>query len=148
MNELRLEIVFANALQIAAAPKGRAFVKIIFDRFALTVEGNHVMYTLPVDHTVLMQVSYVDAKGNPAEIDGDVTWTSSADEIATVTVDGSDSALCRVTPVALGQVQIIAKCDADLGEGVRELLTTGDVEIVAGEAVAGVITPVGAPEPI
>jgi hypothetical protein len=31
---------------------------------------------------------------------------------------------------------------------VRELITTMDVEIVAGEAIAGTITPVGEPQPI
>jgi hypothetical protein len=41
-----------------------------------------------------------------------------------------------------------AYADADLGERVRELATTMDVTVMAGEAVAGTITPVGEPEPI
>ena len=48
----------------------------------------------------------------------------------------------------LGRTQVSAKADADLGEGVRELLTICDIMIVAGEAVAGSIQPAGEQEPI
>ena len=107
------------------------------------------MYTLPVDHSVLMQVSYTDARGNPATIDGDVTWESSDTSIISVTVDQADSTICRATPVGtVGQAQVTATCDADLGEGTRELVTLCDIEVVGGEAVAGSIQPVGEPEPI
>jgi hypothetical protein len=106
------------------------------------------MYTLPVDMEVKMQVAYVDSENNPAEIDGEVSWESSDDTIATVIVDGSDSTIVTVSPVGpTGQVQITASADADLGQGVRELITTSDITLVAGEAVAGTITPVGAPTP-
>jgi hypothetical protein len=120
-----------------------------FDQFVITIEGDHVMYTLPVDHTVQMQVAYVDAQGNPATIDGEVTWESSDVAIAIVSVDSSDSTRVRVTPVGpLGQVQVTAKCDADIGEGTRELITTSDIEVVGGEAVSGTISPVGEAEPM
>src|SRR4029077_19895488 len=101
------------------------------------------------DHTVLMQIAYVDAKDNPATIDNDVSWQSSDTSIVTVTVDTSDSTTCRITPAgAVGQVQVTATCDADLGDGVRNLVTLCDIDVVGGEAVAGTIQPVGAPEPI
>jgi hypothetical protein len=151
MNEQRVEIVFANPLQIMEVeqpPSGHSLITITFRGFVITTEGDHVMYTLPVDHFVQMQVSYVDAQGNPATIDGDVTWNTSDASIVSVTVDATDSTVCRVTPVALGQAQVGARCDADLGVGVRELITTGDIEVVGGEAVAGSIQPVGEPQPI
>jgi hypothetical protein len=149
MNELRLEIVFANPLQVTEVDPPvaiRSLMTVRFNEFSITAEGN-VMYTLPVDHTVQMKVAYVDAKGNPATIDGDVSWASSDEAIATVSVDSADSSIVRVTPAAVGQVQITAACDADLGAGVRELITIADISIVAGEAVAGTISPVGEPEP-
>jgi hypothetical protein len=152
MNEQRVEIVFKNPLQIMEVPApalGHAEITIWFDRFIITAEGSHVMYTLPVDHSVLMQVSYVDAKGNPATIDGDVTWESSDESIIMVAVDSGDSTMCRATPVgSVGQAQVTAKCDADLGEGVRELITLCDIEVVGGEAVTGSIQPVGEPDPM
>lgn len=147
----RVEIVFGNTLSIMEIepPQGGAVLKIMFEEFSITAKGEYLMYTLPVDHTVLMQIAYVDAKGNPATIDNDVVWHSSDVSIVTVTVDTSDSAMCRVMPVgSVGQAQVTATCDADLGDGVRNLVTLCDIEIVGGEAVAGIIQPVGEPEPI
>ena len=139
----RVEIVFDNPLQIMEVPApalGRAEITIAFGPFLITAEGDHVMYTLPVDHTVLMQVSYVDARGNPATIDGDVSWESSDASIVTRRPSiRADSTICRAVPVgSIGQAQVTATCDADLGEGVRELITLCDIEVVGGEAVAGI----------
>jgi hypothetical protein len=107
------------------------------------------MYTLPVDHTVSMQVSYVDARGNAASVDGAVSWQSSDESIVKLQVDKADDTICRAVPAGgIGQAQITASCDADLGEGVRELITTCDIEVVGGEAVAGSIQPLGEPDPI
>ncbi|MEH2565328.1 hypothetical protein [Bradyrhizobium sp. AZCC 2289] len=148
----RIEIAFVNPLKILEVteqPLGQQQITLQFDRFNITAEGSHVMYALPVDHTVLMQVSYVDAKGNPATIDGEVSWESSDASIIAVSVDAGDSSICRATPVgSVGQAQVTAKCDADLGDGVRELVTLCDIEVVGGEAVAGSIQPVGEPEPL
>lgn len=150
--EQRLIIRFENPLLIAEVeppPQGRALLTIAFNRFVITAEGEHVMYTLPIDHRVSMQVTYVDAQGNPARVDGEVVWASSDDTIATVTTDQTDSSICTVTPAGqLGQVQVTATADADLGQGVRSIITTADIEIVAGEAVAGSIQPLGEPQPI
>ena len=105
-------------------------------------------YKLPNDHAIQLKVSYVDAKGNPAPVDGDVAWASSDETIARVTV-GDDTTACMVYPGdQIGQAQISATADADLGEGVVELITTGTIEVVAGQAVAGTIEPVGDPIPI
>jgi hypothetical protein len=150
----RVEIVFGNVLKIMEVAEeppalGRSFITVKFDQFTITAEGDLVMYTLPVDHTVQMQVAYTDAKGNPATIDGEVTWESSDASLAIVNVNTDDSTICRVVPVgSVGQVQVTASCDADLGDGVRELLTTCDIEMVGGEAVAGNIQPLGAPDPV
>ena len=104
-------------------------------------------YNMPVQTQIGLQVAYVDQAGNPAVVDGDVTWTSSNDALATVTSTGPDA--CNVvTGSALGSAQITASADADLGQGVRAILTLFDVTVVAGEAVAGTISPVGTPTPI
>ena len=106
-------------------------------------------YTLPSRMQVHAQVAYVDAAGNPAVVDGDVTWASSNDLIVAVTTNTADTTKVLIAGVGLaGQAQVTATADADLGDGVRTLVTTMDVEVIAGEAVAGTITPVGAAEPI
>jgi hypothetical protein len=148
----RIEISFATPLQIMTVGGTEAHpvssrLTISYDGFTITTEGNHVMYTLPVDHLVKMKVSYVDAAGNPATVDGPVSWASSDDNILKVETDPGDSAICFVTPVGeVGQAQVTATADADLGDGVRTLITTCDIDVVAGEAVSGTIEPVGPPE--
>ena len=147
----RLDIVlsFGNPLQICkvdAPPQILALLTITYDRFSISVKGDRIMYTLPVDKMVKMQVAYVDAEGNPAAIDGEVAWTSSDETIATVTPETGDSTIITVFPEGpVGQVQITATADADLGTGTRELITVCDITIVAGEAVSGTISPVGSP---
>jgi len=122
-----------------------------FDNFiATTKTKGNIMYTLPVDKKVGVQISYVDSKGNPAKVDGDVRWEESDKSIFLFEVDPNSTQQMAGTiqpQGALGQAQLKAMADADLGEGVKPLITLFDLEIVGGEAVAGVITPVGDPEP-
>jgi hypothetical protein len=122
-----------------------------YDGFILTVSatGDRMAYTLPVDHEVEVQVAYVDAKGNPAPVDGDPVWSSSDAAIITVTADTTNAMQAMVTPVGpIGTAQVKVEADADLGAGVTSLVTLMDVTIVAGQAVAGTITPVGAATPV
>ena len=147
----RLEISFTSPLQICSIeppPQILAVLTITYQRFTITAKGDPFMFTLPVDDAVQMQVTYVDAEGNPAKVDGPITWASSDETLAEVEVDSVDSSIVTVTPVGpTGQVQITATADADLGAGVRELITVCDISLVASEAVAGTIQPVGAPFP-
>jgi hypothetical protein len=125
---------------------GHCLVTVRYDNFTLTAKGDTMAYTLPVGKQVYCQVSYVDAGGNPAAVDGAVSWDSSAAAVATVVVDDTDSTQCAVQAVGtLGQAQVTATADVDLGEGVQALITTLDVSVVAGEAVAGSIEVIGAP---
>lgn len=73
--------------------------------------------------------------GNIAPIDGAVLFASSNPDVATIEVL-SDST-CNVVSVAIGVTQISAQFDADLGAGVRSIILTGAVEVVAAEAIAG-----------
>jgi hypothetical protein len=126
-----------------------AIITLRYDGLSITTRGEGMAYTLPNDHVVNVQISYIDAKGNAAQVDGEVAWSSSDEAIAIVAVDSGDSTQARVRPSdQLGQAQITATADADLGEGTREIITTMDVTIVAGSAVSGTITPVGEPLPI
>jgi hypothetical protein len=107
------------------------------------------MYSLAVGNQVPVKVTYVDAGGNPAKIDGEVAWASSDDTIAVVFVSSVDSSEAIIRPVGpVGQVQIIATADADLGAGVRNIITPMDITIVAGEAMSGTIEPTGPAVPI
>jgi hypothetical protein len=130
-------------------PTGYALVTLRYDHFTITARGDIMAYKLPNDKTIAVAVAYIDARGNAAEVDGDCTWDTSDAGIATVETDAGDSTHAKVIPTGpAGQVQVTVTADADLGEGVREIVTTMDIDIVAGEAVAGTISPVGEPQPL
>ena len=109
-----------------------------------------IMYTLPADKQVRLQIQYVDANGNPAKVDGAVTWSSSDEDIARCEPRAplhedvpEGGAVMLIPGTKVGECQVSARADADLGEGMRELVSLLDVTVVGGEAVAGNITPVG-----
>jgi hypothetical protein len=146
-----VQFQLGGTLKFLTDEPGYALVTLTYRGFKVTAKGDAMAYTLPDGNEVHVKISYVDAQGNAAIVDGDITWTSSNDEIATVIVDDDDSTEAVVAATVggtIGQVQITAKADADLGSGVRELITTMDVEVVAGEAVSGMIEPVGGSVPI
>lgn len=96
--------------------------------------------TLPDDKQFTATISVVDAKGNPALIDGIATWASSDPTLVAVTpsVDGLSALVVAVG--ALGTTQVTVTADADLGSGVRAITGLLDVTVVAGEAVGLTVT--------
>jgi len=140
---ITLEVI-GGSLTVVAKEAGAVFVTVGYEGLSITAKGDQMSYTLPVGKQVSLQVKYVDAGGNPAAVDGAVDWESSDPAIAAITVDAADTTKATViTQGVVGQAQVRAIADADLGSGVRELITTMDVSVVAGEAVAGTISPVG-----
>ena len=107
------------------------------------------MYQIASGMQCHVKVSYTDAAGNPAVVDGDVTWASSDDTIAAVFVSSNDSTEAVIRTIGpVGQVQVTATADADLGAGIRNIVTPMDITVVAGEAMSGTIEPTGPAEPI
>jgi hypothetical protein len=147
----KVQISFSGPLRVVVAEDeetGHAYLTVSYEGFSFTGRGD-IMYTLPVDKQVVMKVSYVDAHGNPAKVDGDVVWASSDDDILNVQRNEDDTTQCRVMPMGeVGQAQVTATADADLGDGTRELVCTAEIEVIGGEAVGGTISPVGEPSPI
>lgn len=144
-----VQFQLGGTLKFVTEETGYALVTVRYKNFSITAKGDAMAYTLPDGNEVRVKITYVDAQGNTAMIDGEVEWSSSDETIATVEADPDDSAEAVVGATgALGQVQITARADADLGEGERQLITTMDVEVVAGEAVTGTIQPVGSSAPI
>ena len=85
-------------------------------------------------------VAAVDARGNPATLDGPPTWVVSDPALLALTVEADGSA--RVAAVGpTGNAQLTVSADADLGEGTRTLSGLLDVTVAPGEAVALTITP-------
>ena len=106
-----------------------------------TIGRNIIEGTLPMAITITASqfvtatVSAVDARGNPATLDGPPTWVSSDPALLEVTTSPEGTA--RIAAVGpLGNAQVTVSADADLGEGTRTIGGLLDVSIVAGEAVA------------
>lgn len=89
-------------------------------------------------------VAFVDKKGNPALVEGAPTWGTSDASILTVTADADGMGALVVAAGPLGDAQVNVTGDADLGEGVTNVVGTLDVTVVAGAAIAaniGAATP-------
>jgi|SRR5215831_16476728 len=147
----QLEISFGTPLRIILTeekPQPSSTLTVTDKQTSITLKGN-AMYTMPILYAVGLQVKYVDAGGNPARVDGEVEWASSDPAVVTIQPDTQDTSKCGIASTDnVGTAQVTATADADLGSGVRELITILDVTVVAGEAVAGTIAPVGSAEPI
>ena len=98
------------------------------------------MFTLPIGTPATAAISYVDSKGNPAKVDGAPKWSSSDETILSV-FPSTDGMVATIEAAGgLGTAQVKVEADADLGGGVKPIITLGDVEVAAGEAVAGTLT--------
>lgn len=85
------------------------------------------------EQQVQVTVKPKTAAGNPADIDGVVSYTSSNLDAATISETG------MIVAGEPGITKITATFDADLGEGVRTIELSGVVEVVAAEATTGVL---------
>ena len=100
------------------------------------IEGIQLM-RLTNEQRVLVTAIALTAAGNPAPIDGEVSFTTSDDGVASIERVDANSAY--VTAVAEGAAQITASFDADLGDGVRTIELSGAIEVVPAEAERGEI---------
>lgn len=91
---------------------------------------------LPVTHLLPASVQPVDAKGNPAAVDGVAVWETSEPILATLEV-ADDGLSAKIVPTGvLGHVQIRVRADARMGPDVREISGLLEIELVAAEAVS------------
>jgi hypothetical protein len=104
----------------------------------LTFDGGFTMIVTD-DFTKIgpVSVSWKTAAGHPAKVDGATKFASDNESVAAV-VEEADGGVFIILG-DLGKAQITATADADLGEGVEPVMAIGDLEYVAGKAVAGVL---------
>jgi hypothetical protein len=87
-----------------------------------------------------LSIQPVTAAGNPARVDGVPVWTVSDDTVATVEVSEDGLSAWVVSTGKLGTTQVAVTIDADLGEGVRAVAATLDLQVIAAEAVSVTIS--------
>jgi hypothetical protein len=96
---------------------------------------------------VTASVSPVDARGNPAPIDGVPVWAVVGPAVLTLEPSSDGLSCVATTTGELGVTQLTVTADADLGEGVVTISGLLDVEVIAGIAV-GLSVAAGVPEDI
>lgn len=93
------------------------------------------MLTLRADEQSVLTAVYKDAADNDAFIDGAPVWTVS-DATILLLVDTEDDNIKIVRATGLpGTAQVAVTADADLTEGVANIIGLLDVTVLPGEAV-------------
>lgn len=128
----------ARQIELAAPGPARASVMVF-----LTKGGIEVAEFQASDELVSAtgRVAPMDAKGNPTQLDGTLSWTSSDDSVATVEADASDPLAATVTIGNPGVALIEAvsqETDNETGDP-YEFRAQGTITVTAGDATVGSI---------
>jgi hypothetical protein len=112
------------------------------------VKGAITMLQLTdIQKVTTLPLQAVSAKGNPAPIDpASVVWSVSDPTVLNMT-DNLDGTVTVAAAGPLGLCQLNVSADADMGDGVRTITGTLDIEVVASAAVAITIQ-AGVPEDV
>lgn len=95
---------------------------------------------LKVTEQVKLNVVFKDAKGNVAPVEGIPTWSATAPALVSL-VPAEDGMSCIVKPAGtIGDLQVQVLADADMGEGVKEIMGFMDFTLLAGEAAVVELT--------
>jgi len=115
-----------------------------YRRWPLFVGEITMAFQLTATQQVDLTIAATDRRGNPAPVDGVPEWaTDNSDVLALVpSADGMTCTVKATGVLGTGRVQMTA--DADRTDGVRQIIGTLDIEVVAGDAVQVALTP-GAP---
>jgi hypothetical protein len=104
--------------------------------------GNMV---LKLSQKLPLFIAIKDKFGNEAVVDGAPKWSVTDESLAEVVV-AEDGMSAEVMPKGqLGAFKVQVHADADLGEGIKDLLGEMSVELIAAEAA---VIEIGAGEPV
>ena len=89
---------------------------------------------LKVTQQVKVNVAFKDAKGNVAPVEGIPVWSATAPALVEL-VPAEDGMSCIVKPLGqIGDLQVQVNADADLGEGVIDIMGFLPVTLLPGQA--------------
>jgi len=112
-----------------------------------TVEEENPMLILTDSQKVTLSIKPVTKAGNPAPIDGKPVWSLGCEDHLKLEVSEDGLSAVVSSLGKLGTCQVNVKADADMGEGVEEIVGAVDIEVKAGKAVNLGID-AGAPEEV
>jgi hypothetical protein len=104
--------------------------------------------TITADKVVSLSIdpaSIKDREGNPAAVQGTPVWASSDETVVTLQVAEGGMSAVAVSHLA-GAARVLVEADADLGDGVKPINGSLEIEVTPGVAAAITIT-AGEPTP-
>jgi hypothetical protein len=108
------------------------------------IEEQQMALVMTSTQQCLLTMQPLDAKGNPAKVDGIPEWQVSNPGVCTIQ-PAADGITAMCLGLAIGDTQVNCTADADLGSGTRSITGLIDVSIRAAEAVSiGIVA--GTPE--
>jgi hypothetical protein len=140
---LKLEVSFVTPLCVihqGAPPQPGYLATFTWQIDNFKVRGENMSSQMQAGTRATVSVAWKDAAGNVVSAE-DTVWSSSDPDIVECTVSTGNPLIANLyAPGPTGKVQIHATADADLGEGIKNVTATTDVEVIEGEAVGGEIT--------
>jgi hypothetical protein len=135
------------------APQGKIFLAVMVDGITVIGDANTMDTKIPEGKRIKLEVRPSDVSGNPAPIDGNVTWTSADDTLLQVIPDAASANQTQAwvqnaAGGALGPTQIQISADADMGTGITTITQAVDFEAVAGQAATFGVDQIGTLEDI
>ena len=102
---------------------------------------------LTIDQKARIDVAFTDRAGHPATVDGVPVWASSDEGLFSVQPAEDGMSAYVVAGDETGDAGLLTvRADADMGEGMREVVGTLEVRISSGETQFMTLTP-GEAEP-
>ena len=89
---------------------------------------------LTIDEKVSISLAVTDRLGNPASFDAPPVWTASSAALTLEPAADGMSAVAVSADVVEDAVMVTVRGDADLGDGVREIIGTLQINVTSGEA--------------
>lgn len=89
---------------------------------------------------VTLSITPVNAKGNPAPLDGVPVWTTENPSVVAIT-PSADGLSCECVAGVSGSSVVTVSGDADMGEGVTKVAGSITFDVTPGAAVSIVIVP-------
>lgn len=110
-------------------------IPFIFSINFQTIKAKNMSLTIEVGQHALGTLNPKKANGDSATVEsGKTVFTTSDENVATVTQDPNNELSVKVDIVGEGNCVITGSVDADTGEGVRTLTATAEITAVAATA--------------
>jgi hypothetical protein len=97
--------------------------------WSVSCEGPHAVIGLEAGHSLKLELNYVDARGNDADVLGNVAWISSDSDAVRIEADVPGFIAVLTAGARFGRATIRATAEANIGLGPEPVVFSLDVEV-------------------